>query len=189
MAFNAGTLEALLKLKDEATPALKAAQATVKATAKTFDQFTAGLGPVGKGLAALGPYGTAAAAGITAASAAVTIVGKQLADATVEAVKFGAEFQDLSDNTGVAAESLQAIASSSGIGTDGMEAFAGGLKKLNAELVKSPEQFDQLGLSAGRLLAMRPEERFAAVADSLSRLSSDAERSAAAQELLGRRSR
>lgn len=146
------------------------------------------LGPLGGALTAIGPAGLAAAAGIGALVVAGGALGAFIASAVEKAVSFGSTFQTMSDNTDVAASKLQAIAGSLGIGMDGVEAFAGGLKKLNIELLQvgAQDKFGQLGLNVQQLLAMNPEERFAAVAQAITELGTDAERAAASQELLGK---
>jgi hypothetical protein len=180
---SVGVLEAILRLNDQLSPELKK---SLREIDKVASGLAGRLGPVGKALSALGPAGVAAAAGIAAVTVAGAAVAKVLFDATSKAAAFGARFQEISENTAVSAETLQAIAGSKGFGMERVEEFAAGIKRLNIELIKSPAQFEQLGLSASKLLAMKPEERFAAVANSILRLGSDAERTAATQELLGK---
>lgn len=146
------------------------------------------LGPAGAAMTAMGPAGLVAAAGLGALLLAGGALVSFLEASVSKAAAFGAQFQELSDNSDVAADKLQAIAGAAGIGMEGTQAFAGGLKNLNKELLAAgaDQKFEQLGLSTQKLLAMEPEERFAAVARAITELDSDAERAAASQDLLGR---
>ena len=179
------------KLKHEMDQAAAAGRAMGAATGELQGRaqgLAGALGPLGSSLAAVGPAGLAAAAGIGAVALAGGAVIGVLKDAVQQAVGFGAKFQEMADNSDVAASKLQAIAGASGIGMEGVASFTAGLKKLNIELLQADAgpKFAQLGLSVRDLLAQSPEERFAAVAQAITELGTDAERAAASQELLGK---
>lgn len=164
----------------------KVAGAGMDQAKQSLQGLAAQAGPAGAALGALGPAGLAAAAGL----AAIGVVGggvlSFLKDATSRAVEFGGRLQDMSENTEVSADVLSLIGGSKGVGESGLDTFATGLKKLNTELVTAPKQFDQLGLSAKALIAMKPEERFQAVAQAVLQLGNDSERAAATQALFGK---
>jgi hypothetical protein len=173
---------------DSAAASGRALGASHDALASKAQGLASSMGPLGGVLTAIGPAGLAAAAGIGAVVAAGGALGSMLEAAVSKAVAFGAKFQDMSDNTKVSANTLQLIAGSAGIGADGLETFASGIRKLNKELLSTDAgpKFAQLGLSVQELLAMKPEDRFQAVAMAIKGLGSDAEQSAASQELLGK---
>lgn len=147
------------------------------------------MGPLGGVLSALGPAGLAAAAGIGAVAVAGGAVLGVLEKSVGKAIAFSGSMQEMSDNTGVAASKLSLIAGASGIGVEGLETFADGLKKLDKALVAagSTDKFKQLGLSVKELIAMNPEERFAATAEAILKLDNATQIDAASQELLGKK--
>jgi len=141
-----------------------------------------GLGPAGSALASIGPAALAATAGVAALAAAGVGLVNVLADSTAEAVAWGAHIQEISDDSGIAADSVQRLIAA---GLD-MESVTGAVAKLEAALVNSPEKFAQLGLSAEALKRMKPEEALGLVAGKILQLGTEAERTAAKNELLGK---
>ncbi len=178
-------LKASMDSAAAASRALGAAQGELTGRAQGL---ASSMGPLGGVLGAIGPAGLAAAAGIGAVVAVVGTVAGVIDAAVSKAMAFGSTFQQMSDNSEVAARTLQGIAGAAGVGMEGVQSFTAGLKKLNVELLQgdAPAKFGQLGLSVKDLLAMKPEDRFAATARAILELSTDADRAAASQDLLGK---
>lgn len=96
----------------------------------------------------------------------------------------------LSQQTQISVEALQtfgAVADEAGIGS---EAFAKSLRRLTVGLGKAdPEKdnvFKKIGLDVQELKALKPEDTFLKIADSLANISNDAERAAAANTIFGK---
>jgi hypothetical protein len=96
----------------------------------------------------------------------------------------------LSQQTQISVEALQtfgAIADEAGVGS---AEFAKSLRRLTVELGKADldkeNAFTKIGLDIAELKSLKPEETFLAVADALAKISNDAERAAAANEVFGK---
>lgn len=140
------------------------------------------LGPAGSAMAALGPAGLVAAAGVAALAASGGALLKVLSDSTASAVAYGSRIQEISANTGIAADSVQRFIAA-GVNID---AVSGAVGKLQRALIDSPEKFSQLGLSADALKKMKPEESLGRVVEKIQLLGTQAEKTAAMNELLGK---
>lgn len=97
----------------------------------------------------------------------------------------------LSDQTGIAVETLQVYAAAadlSGVSNEGLakslQKMQVNLGKLDAESDKDP--FSKLGLSVTELQQQGAEATFEAIAESISNLATDAEKAAIANEIFGR---
>jgi uncharacterized protein YoaH (UPF0181 family) len=160
--------------------------------AKLFDQ--SGLGSTGSGtvdkwlagLAAMGPVGAAAAAAMGVFAAAATASAVAVGAAIKEVTEYGGHLGDLSAKTGIGTTALQELEQAGRLTGVSLEELAGGVTKLQKNLVDTPAKFEQLGLSVDRLRAMAPEEQLAAVAARLQQISDPALRAAAAMDLLGK---
>lgn len=144
--------------------------------------LTGSLGQVGAALGSLGPVGLAAAAGVGALAlglGAVVSVGMQAASS---ALSYGANIQGIADKSGIAADAVQRFI---GAGIN-IEDVTGAVQKMQAALVNTPEKFSQLGLSAASLIKMKPDESLGLVVKQVSLLGTQAEKTAAMNELLGK---
>jgi hypothetical protein len=162
----------------------------LKAAEAEFDRFVSGLtgraGSAGNVLTALGPAGTAAAAGIGAAAIAAGAAAAAIANATKAAVEQGGHLADLSAKTGVAAEALQRLSYGFKLAGGDINQVAGALVGLEKQLVKAPEAFAKLGLEADKLSRMAPDQALLKVGQAIQRIEDPAQRTAAAIATLGK---
>ena len=159
--INVGTLEAVLRLRDELSPVLKSVEATVK-----------------QGVVALGAIGAAAIASFGLAVKAATDYGGRVAD--------------LAAKTGLAVEAIQKLGFAAKLGGADMETAARAVGLMQKQLVTAMQAgdgkdiFSRLGLSVRELVAMKPDQAFIAVAESVKGLGNATEQTAAAMEAFGR---
>jgi hypothetical protein len=110
-----------------------------------------------------------------------------------KALDLGGRLSDVSANTGLLAGEamvLERALSDAGIGGEKLQATIQKMQKSIVEagdgLITPKRALDELGLSVGGLLTMRPAEQFAAIQEALAGLSDPAERSARAMQIFGR---
>ena len=110
-----------------------------------------------------------------------------------KALDLGGRLSDVSANTGLLAGEamvLERALSDAGIGGEKLQATIQKMQKSIVEagdgLITPRRALDELGLSVGGLLAMKPAEQFATIQKALAGLSDPAERSARAMQIFGR---
>lgn len=132
----------------------------------------------------------AAAAGVAAVTAAAAAVAVKLADTANEAADYGDNVDKMSQKLGLSAEAYQEwdfIMQHSGSDVDKMSAS---MKKL-ADAVQQPTKestaaFEKLGISIEDAAKMSQEDLFAATITALQNMESGTERTALANDLLGK---
>jgi hypothetical protein len=171
-----------------AANSIRAGRAFVELALK--DKLGAGLKKAGKKLLAFGNMLTSSALKFTAITSAAFA---PLAGAALVFSRMGDEMAKASDRTGVQVEALSELAyaaDQSGTSLSGLET---GLKK-SAKLMheakdgskEAHKTISRLGLSVAQLEKMRPDQRFEAFADAISRIKDPGERAAMAMEVFGK---
>lgn len=129
--------------------------------------------------------GTVAAAGGALVAAGTAEIGALFAAASSWAAG-ATEIERMSQRTGIAVDELARLkfaADQSGIGFDEME---GGIKKMQKALVEGSPAFNELGLSAGRLKQMAPDEALAEIAAKMSQVQNPTKKAALAMQIFGK---
>lgn len=155
---------------------------------QTAEKDASGLGESLKNGLATGAK--AAAAGVAAVTAAAAAVAVKLADTANEAADYGDNVDKMSQKLGLSAEAYQEwdfIMQHSGSDVDKMSAS---MKKL-ADAVQQPTKestaaFEKLGISIEDAAKMSQEDLFAATITALQNMESGTERTALANDLLGK---
>jgi phage-related minor tail protein len=155
---------------------------------QTAEKDASGLGESLKNGLAAGAK--AAAAGVAAVTAAAGAVAVKLADTANEAADYGDNVDKMSQKLGLSAEAYQEwdfIMQHSGSDVDKMSAS---MKKL-ADAVQEPTKesaaaFEKLGISMEDAAKMSQEDLFAATITALQDMESGTERTALANDLLGK---
>jgi hypothetical protein len=184
-AMDKAMEEALSMNGAKAGPGLGSA---VSAEAMNGLQGMAGrLGPVGAVMAALGPAGLVAAAGIAAIGGAAIAAAKTVFDLTMAAVGYGNSLKDLEAQTGITVENLQRLKYAAGVSGTSFDSVTDGVVKLQQALIESPDKFAALGIEVEKFKNLRPEEQLAMVARAISSIEDPAIRNAAAIDLMGKK--
>lgn len=144
-----------------------------------LSSLTAPLGSVGQGLAALGPAGLAAAAGIGAISIGV---GAAVSAAT----QLGSKITDLAAKTGLSTDAVQEFGFAAEQTGSSMEAVAQSTVILQKNIAGGSKVFQQLGLDLANLRSLSPEQQFLAVADAIRKIDDPAKQAQAALQAFGR---
>lgn len=155
---------------------------------QTAEKKASGLGESLKNGLATGAK--AAAAGVAAVTAAAAAVAVKLADTANEAADYGDNVDKMSQKLGLSAEAYQEwdfIMQHSGSDVDKMSAS---MKKL-ADAVQQPTKestaaFEKLGISIEDAAKMSQEDLFATTITALQKMESGTERTALANDLLGK---
>lgn len=146
------------------------------------DSFTEGLGSTGEILTAMGPL----TLGMAASFGAMAEAGKAVVELGEQFGEFGAHFQDLHETTGIAVSSLQQFDLAAQMSGTTVDAVAGAVTKMEANLIKGKSAFDALGLSVSQLKGESPDQMFQDVADKVENLSTSAEKVAALKDIFGK---
>jgi hypothetical protein len=156
-------------------------------TEKMSSQFQVNFSRMGKELASVGKL--AAGMGIAMTTAAAAGIGVM----AVQAFNAGDKLNKMADKIGVSVEWLQQmdwVARQTGTS---IESITSSFRFLERAMVaaKDPTSqqallFKQLGLSIAEVTAMKPEDRFEAVRDALSKVGDQSQRTVATMALLGR---
>lgn len=123
---------------------------------------------------------------------AVAALPAALLALTKGAIDAADRINDLSQRTGVAVETLSGFGYVAKLSGTDVEIFANALSKMNKTLGDAAasdaaaQKIERLGLSVKNLLAMRPEEQFLAIADKISQLGTQAEKTKATMDVFGR---
>jgi hypothetical protein len=188
--------ELILKLTDQTQAGFRAIQQSfqqLKAQAKDAEAGVGGLSgklkEFGSGL--VGGFGIGAGF-LTVTGAAHMFTGgiRALQDVVTDAVagliQLGSQMADLSAKTGLSTDALQEMKfAGSQVGVS-VESLTGAITQMQRRLVETPEAFAKLGLSARELIAMKPEQAFAAIAEKIKAIEEPARQTAAAMEVFGR---
>jgi hypothetical protein len=170
---NVGTLEALLKLRDELTPSLAAA-------ARNITKFA------NDNKASLAIVGAASAAAV----GAVVAVGAAFVAAGASMVKYASNVVDLADKYKLSTDAVQKFAyAASQSGTDVnklLDASSKLSKNLGEGTDKTVEAVNRLGLSMTALRNSTPEKALSDVLRAVSAIKNPTEQAAVAAQLLGR---
>ena len=150
--------------------------------AKT-DQFEKGMKRVAKRMKGVAVAMVAIGAAITAA------IGKSVKDFA----KLGDEIQKMSLRTGFSTEALSELKFAAEISGASIESLEKAVKRMSSALVdadngllETKRAFDELGLSATKLLQLNAEEAFFAITGALGGVESALVRAALAQDIFGR---
>lgn len=148
-----------------------------------LEMFAASVGSIGDQLRGLD---SAIAAGLGS-----LLAGGALASMVSMFAAVGSQIHDTSTITGVAAESLSAIAHAaklSGVEMEGLTAAFRGMAKFTAQVVsgKADKVLSMLGINAADFLRLNPEGRFLLIAEALSRVEDETLRAALAAATLGK---
>ncbi|MGH8632242.1 MAG: hypothetical protein ACREU7_15955, partial [Burkholderiales bacterium] len=184
----------LERLRKEIT-ALAAAGAKVPGSLQGLNQETSKLGQAGQqllsgggisgALSAIGPAGLAAAAGVTAALGAVAAFAKTVSDALGSLIDKTGNLADLSEKTNIATDSLQKLGHAGSLVGVSLEQISSAASIMARNLVDAPERFEALGLSAQDLRALKPEEQFARIAESIAAIEDPTLQAHAAMQIFG----
>lgn len=148
----------------------------LKDAERKLKAFGSGIAAVGTKFAAIG------AAGVTT----LFFTSKRFAD-------FGSEINDMSERTGVSAETLQELGYAAQQNGADMEALEAALRKMTKTIVEASQgssgasdALAQLGLTARDLADIKVEDQFMFIADRLSQVRNDTLRAALALDLFGK---
>lgn len=181
---RAGRAYVEASLKDNALrDGLKAAEARLKAFAGRVKDIGDRLRSVGAGVSGLG-----AKAGVLGGAIGVPLLGAAKAFADI-----GSELNDMSGRTGVSVEALSELGhAATQTGTD-LSAVEAGARKMARNVVdaglgskEAAESLSALGLSAGDLLRMKPEDQFKLIASRIAGIEDPTLKSAIALRLFGK---
>lgn len=152
---------------------VKAGGAYVELSLK-YAKFTQGLQAAGKRLKSFGNSATAIAANIGAIGSTMTSIAKPIAAAVAGFAAFGDKFDKMSARTGASVEFLTRMAfaaQQSGTAIENIEPAFLKMQRRVAEaaqgLKSAQEPFQDLGLDAQRLIRLKPEQQFIAIAAAL----------------------
>ena len=141
---------------------------------------------LGSALSTAGKIGAAALGTVTAAAGLMT---KTILDGTKEVAEYGDTIDKESQKMGISAQAYQewdAILKHSGGSVSDIKA---GLVTLSKQVANGSDAFKRLGLSTNELKNLSKEEIFAKVVSKLQGMEEGAERTAIANQLLGRSSK
>lgn len=167
-------------------PGLRALDAGAVQVRDNLDGLTGRLGPLGAGLAAIGPWGLAAAAGLAAMAAAAAVAIGQARAASAFADQIEDSAQKLNIGTTALQEYRFALQEVGGTAEDADAAIDGFQKKLGEGIAggRSVKWFERLGFSQEDLRAFgSTEAALDAVIRKISELDRESERAAIAEKL------
>jgi hypothetical protein len=151
--------------------------------AQAFNSVKADLTQLGRNLASVGARVAAAGAAIVGP---IIAASKRFAD-------FGDQIHKMSARTGIGAQALSELkfaAEQSGATLESVETAARRMQRTIVDAAdgstSAVEALDRLGLSAGQLAGLAPEDQFTAIADRLAAIPDPTTRAAAAMELFGK---
>lgn len=163
----------------------------LQATVKDLDQVDESSRKAGSGLGFLKNVlaGLGIGAGILSVQGLVGIL-QSIPVAVLAAVtglaSMGSHLVDVEAKTGLLVEAQQRLAFAGGATGTSIDTIAEAISKMNQRLIEAPEEFEKLGLSVSALEQMNPDDALEMISETLRRLPSEAQRTAAAMALLGR---
>lgn len=113
-------------------------------------------------------------------------VGEAFGKATAAALEFGGRINDMSERTGISAESLQKLGLAAKLSGSSLDDVAGAVNKMQKGLIESPKAFQALGLSVDKLKNAKPEDALAQIGAAIKNLRTPAEQAAAAMAIFGK---
>lgn len=139
----------------------------------------------GKSMEAGGKSALAMAGGLSAIAAAgagtIVVIGNLVKDFS----EAGTKLYDLNKQFGIGVielQKLQYAAKQSGISA---EALATSISQMEKAASKTPEKFEQLGISFGKLRTAKPDEMLDMISKGLQGITNESERSRVAQDIFG----
>jgi len=156
-----------------------------KQIAGSLQGLTAGIGPLGNALGALGPAGLVAAAGIGAIGAGISGLVAFTAAATKGLVELGGHLSDLSAQTGLSTTTLQELRFAGSLVGVSLEDAAGAVGKMQKAVTEGDTVFARLGLNLGNLRKLDVAGQFDAVAAAIRAIKDPTQQAAAAMEAFG----
>ena len=152
----------------------------------TFQGLASSLGPAGGALAALGPAGLVAAAGIGAAGAAFGGLVAFLVSATKGLAEVAGGLSDLSLKTGLTTTTLQELKFAGMLVGVSMEEAGNAVGKMQKAIVAGDTVFARLGLNLAKLRELSVADQFDAVAAAIKAIKDPTQQAAAAMEAFGK---
>lgn len=177
-----------VKYKLEADPSgFKAGYAAARKEADGFvEDLGAKTGKLHSILSAMGPAGTAAAAGIGLFVGAMTLAANVTIDATKHAAAYSDNLMAQQERTMMSVSALQKMEVAAKLGNGSLEGLAAASDKVQTALQNGDTAFAKLNLSVERLKNESPDGALRDFARALQDIHDPAERAAARQDLLGR---
>lgn len=173
---------------------VQAGEAFVRAT--VVDETKEPLAAITRDMKAWGQSLSDIGKGVMAGGLAISGAGLALLTPLLAAAgrteALGSALADMSARTGATIESLGALkyaAEQSDVSFDALGMAITKLQKLLADPAASKSGLTDLGLDPAALMAMKPEEQFAAIADKIAGIQDPAVRAAAAMEIFGKSGR
>lgn len=185
----AEVLEAVVRLKDEASGALRGLDKEIKSTGDSMKSMGMAGGDASSGLLAVETSAQAVAGAFAVTTAAAAAFYGGLISLTSGLLSTSDHLADLSAKSGVGVEALQAwgyAAEQSGIKGDRVATM---MTNLSARLEEGGKKVkagvDALGLSLASLNAMDTESQFRVIIEGLAGIKDQGEQAAAAKEIFG----
>lgn len=164
-----GVLQAILRLKDELTPALQGA--------------TAKIGQVGSTVAGIGStIGKVFAAEQFAEGFAKVTEGIE------GIVEKGSRIADMAGRMGITAEAVQKLSQAARLGGASMESVSNAIRVMSDHISdgKLPKSLTEMGISLDALRKMTPDQAFLTLAEAIQKIPDPMKQSAAAMDVFGR---
>jgi len=167
-ARSIGNVYAELSVKDKMTAGLKRANTSIKS------------------------FGASAAKAGAVAAAAGAMIGAAMAAGAKKALDLGGRLSDVSAQTGIAVADVMKLERAyvdGGLAASGMGKDVARMQKVIANVASgraTENPFEALGLSAEKLLAMRPADQFDAIGNAIKKIENPTLRNAAAMEIFGK---
>lgn len=148
--------------------------------------LTGHLGGLGSALAVVGPAGLGAAAAL----GGVALVGEHIAEGLKSAIEktvaAGTAIDIMASKYQVSTTAVQDFARAGSMVGVSMESIGGGLQKMQRHIVENSAAFRQMGLDAGKLKTMLPEDALRVVAERIASMKNPMEQTAAAYAAFGK---
>lgn len=173
---------------------------TVGLAGKTFGAagnfakgFVASLATIAGKVPGVGFAMTTLKGGFTALGGAAGVVAENFYDGTLRAMEFGGAMKTIAERTGISTGRLSMLKSElSDSGVD-LDAFSNGIKKMSVNMVDAAKgsggastAFEQIGIHANELLALKPDEAFLRIGRAIGKLENPAARAAASVAIFGK---
>lgn len=185
----ADVLEAVIRLKDEASAGLGKLDGQIKSTGDSMKTMGGSAEEASAGLYTLGTSANVGMAALAATTAAAVAFYSTLANLTRNLLSTADALADMSAKSGVGVEALQAWGYAAELSGVSGEKVATMMTNLSARLEeggkKVKQGVDALGLSLASLNGMDPESQFRVIIQGLADIKDAGEQAAAAKEIFG----
>lgn len=185
----ADVLEAVIRLKDEASAGLGKLDGQIKSTGDSMKTMGGSAEEASAGLYTLGTSANVGMAALAATTAAAVAFYSTLANLTRNLLSTADALADMSAKSGVGVEALQAWGYAAELSGVSGEKVATMMTNLGARLEEGGKKVksgvDAIGLSLSSLNSMNPEEQFRAIIQGLADIKDAGEQAAAAKEIFG----